>query len=79
MNQDNYPRSSWYAPPPPHAAPRQSPQTPQKPRKPHTGLKVTMISICVLLLLVASVYVFSDSFGLHWSVRGSAGAFVTLM
>lgn len=66
MNQDNLPRSSWYAPSAPAAAQKAPP--PQK-KKQHTTLKVTAITVCVLLLLVASVYVFSDSFGLHWSVR----------
>ena len=65
MNQDNLPRSSWYAPPAPAAAQKAPP--PRK--KKHTALKVTAITVCVLLLLVASVYAFSDSFGLHWSVR----------
>ena len=65
MNQDNLPRSSWYAPHAPAAAQKAPP--PRK--KKHTALKVTAITVCVLLLLVASVYAFSDSFGLHWSVR----------
>ena len=65
MNQDNLPRSSWYAPPAPAAAQK----TPPPRKKKHTALKVTAITVCVLLLLVASVYAFSDSFGLHWSVR----------
>ena len=65
MNQDNLPRSSWYASPAPAAAQKAPP--PRK--KKHTALKVTAITVCVLLLLVASVYAFSDSFGLHWSVR----------
>ena len=65
MNQDNLPRSSWYTPPAPAAAQKAPP--PRK--KKHTALKVTAITVCVLLLLVASVYAFSDSFGLHWSVR----------
>ncbi len=65
MNQDNLPRSSWYTPPAPAAAQK----TPPPRKKKHTALKVTAITVCVLLLLVASVYAFSDSFGLHWSVR----------
>ena len=65
MNQDNLPRSSWYASPAPAAAQKAPP--PRK--KKHTALKVRAITVCVLLLLVASVYAFSDSFGLHWSVR----------
>ena len=68
MNQDNLPRSDWYAPPRPAAAPAPR-QQPQPPRKKHTGVKVAAISVCVLLLLVASVYAFSDSFGLNWSFR----------
>lgn len=74
MNQDNLPRSDWYAPPRPVAP--QSAQTPpqqQKVKKPRTGMKIAAITVCVLLLLVASVYAFSDSFGLHWSVRTGDG------
>ena len=53
------PRRTAYAPYPPY------PPTAQ--RKKHTGLKITAIAVFVLLVLVASVYVFSD--GLNWSVR----------
>ncbi len=69
MNQDNYPRSDWYAPRPSAAAPMQQPA----PRKKHTGMKIAAITVCVLLLLVASVYAFSDSFGLRWQVRQDDG------
>ena len=65
MNQDNYPRSDWYARPAPAAAQK----APPPPKKKHTALKAAAITVCVLLLLVASVYAFSDSFGLHWTVR----------
>ena len=70
MSQDNFPRSDWYAPA--RAAAPLSPHTqPRQPqRKRHTGLKIASIALCVLLLLVASVYAFSDSFGLHLSFRG---------
>ena len=67
MNKDSFPRSDWYAPPR-SAAPAAAP-TQQRAKKKHTGLKVTAISVCVLLLLVASVYAFSDSFGRNWTVR----------
>ncbi len=81
MNQDNLPRSDWYAPPQRSAPPRlrqtpgapgaPSPEANQQPlrRKSRPGLKITMISLCVLLLVAASVYLFSDSFGKGWSFR----------
>ena len=69
MNQDYYPRSDWYAPPPARAAAPASAPAQRPPRKKHTGIKVAAITVCVLLLLVASVYAFSDSFGLHWTFR----------
>lgn len=71
---DNYTRSEWYAPrtpsapPAPFTAPAQ--QKPAKSR--HTGLKIAAVSVCALLLLVASVYVFSDSFGLNLPFRVSS-------
>ena len=74
MNQDNSCRSDWYAPPRRAAAPPPPPPPPIPPRKKHTGLKVAALSVCVLLLLVASVYAFSDSFGLHWPFRAPAEA-----
>ena len=77
MNQNNHSRSDWYAPPPPRQA--QAPYAPQQPRraqasytpqppraaapKNHTGARIAGIVVCVLLVLVASVYLFSDSFG----------------
>ena len=69
MNQDNFPRSDWYAAPSAPAAPQPQRAAPRAPRKKHTGMKIAAISVCVLLLLVASVYAFSDSFGLHLSFR----------
>ena len=71
MNQDNFPRSDWYAAPVMRSAPRPQPQP--APRKKHTGVRVAAITAVVLLLLVASVYAFSDSFGLHWSFREYSG------
>ena len=70
MNQDNYSRSEWYAPPACHpappprrpAAPGSAPRQSQ-PRARHAGAKIAGIVVCVLLVLVASVYAFSDSFG----------------
>ncbi len=67
MNQDNYPRSDWYAARP--AAPR--PAAGMAPiRRSHTGAKVAGIIVCVLLVLVASVYVFSDHFGFIKPIEG---------
>ena len=75
MNQDNYPRSDWYArpaPPPPRQAPQQPPQAqyppqaPAQPRRRRTGARLAGIIACVLVVLVGSVYAFSDTFGLHW-------------
>ena len=71
---DNYTRSEWYAPRTPSAPPvpftAPAPQKPAKSR--HTGLKIAAVSVCALLLLVASVYVFSDSFGLNLPFRVSS-------
>ncbi len=66
MNQDNYSRSEWYAPPAYRPAPQQRStaapqQRPPKPRR--TSAKVAGIVVCVLLVLIASVYAFSDTFG----------------
>ena len=79
MNNDDLPRSSWYdRPQSAQIMPQQSPQasrsTPDPARTPlqrksRTGLKIAMISLCVLLLVAASVWVFSDSFGKGWSFR----------
>ena len=73
MNQDNYPRSDWYAPrraPQPQPQPRPQPQyRPQPQKKKHTGMKVTAITLCVLLLIVASVYAFSDALDGGWTFR----------
>ena len=71
MNNDQLPRSDWYAP---RRAAAPAPLPPaQKPKKKHTGAKITAIVLCVLLLVVASVYAFSDSFGLNWSFRRGSG------
>ena len=80
MNQNNYPRSDWYAPPPrqapqpprqmqaPYAPRQQRAAAPQSaPPKKHTGARIAGIVVCVLLVLVASVYLFSDSFGVSFS------------
>ena len=50
-------RSAWYGDNY-SAQPRRQPQT-AKPRKKHRGLKITMIILCVLVLIVGSVAVFS--------------------
>ena len=59
MNPNEFERSDWYAPA--HRAPA-PPQPQPKKRKPHTALKVVSLSLCAVLLLVASVYAFSDAF-----------------
>lgn len=67
MNQDNLPRSSWYAPaqtPEAQAAPAR-----KQKRKVHTGVKIASITLCVLLLIAASVYLFSGEEGRLWSFR----------
>ena len=69
MNPNDSTRSDWYAPAR-TTPPAQQPPQPKK-KKPHTGLKVVSLTLCVLLLLVASVYAFSDSFGLDLSWRRS--------
>lgn len=71
MNPNEFERSDWYAPA--HRAPA-PPQPQPKKRKPHTALKVVSLSLCAVLLLVASVYAFSDAFGVRWfSRRGDGG------
>lgn len=50
------------------------PEAPKKPRKKHTGLKVTMIVLCVLVLIVGSAAFFSDGFGFDEDIRGSISA-----
>lgn len=67
MNQDNYPRSDWYAAAP--SSPAGDGARP--PRKTHTGAKIAGIVACVLVVLVGSVYVFSDRFGARWWIRGA--------
>lgn len=47
-----YKRSDWYS------------QSAAKPKKKRTGLKIASIIVCVLVLIVASVYAFSDHFGI---------------
>ncbi len=69
MNQDNYSRSEWYAPPAYHPAPQPRPAAPggapqqRAPKAHRTGAKIAGIVVCVLLVLIASVYAFSDDFG----------------
>lgn len=52
-----YPRSPWYDQSLPAAA---AAGGKKKPRKKRTGLKITAISLCVLILIVASAVAFSD-------------------
>ena len=64
---DNFPRSDWYGRPAPVAPPAAPAR--KSVRKPRAGVKVAAISALVLLVLVGSVYAFSDSFGLPRSAR----------
>ncbi len=50
---------AWYAPAQTEEA-KYTYRAPKKPRRKHTGMKVTMIVICVLVLIAGSVYIFSD-------------------
>ena len=69
MNQDNYPRSDWYTAAP--SAPAGGAPTARPPKKTPAWAKVVGIAACVLVILVGSVYVFSDRFGARWSIRGT--------
>ena len=70
MNQDNFSRSDWYGRPAPAAPPAQT-RPPVKKKRP--GVQITAISALVLLVLVGSVYAFSDRFGLTWLIRPERG------
>ena len=71
----------WYAPNLPKASPPETPaaqeapkplcETPSaapapKPRKKHTAMKVTMITVCVLILVVATALAFSEGMEPGW-------------
>lgn len=48
----------WYRP----AAAPEAPIPEKKPKKKHTGMKVTMIVVCVLVLITATALIFSDDY-----------------
>lgn len=67
MNQDNYPRSDWYAAPR-AAAPGAARATPQPVGK-RRGARIAGICACAVLVLLGGVAAFSDTLGLFPSVR----------
>ena len=67
MNQDNYPRSDWYAAPR-AAAPGAAGAKPQPVGK-RRGARIAGICVCAVLVLLGGVAAFSDSLGLFPSVR----------
>ena len=60
MNQDNYPRSDWYA----HAAPNAAPAAGGGPVKRHRGARIAGICVCAALVLLAGIYTFIRPFEL---------------
>ena len=75
-----YPRSAWYDQSLPNAsvgAAQTKNGASKKPRKKRTGLKIAAISACVLILIVASVLVFSDGklFSFDYFIRTPDGTY----
>ena len=74
MNQDNYPRSDWYASaaPNPQANPQASAQAPggapaPAPKKTRNAAKIVGIAACALVVVLGSVIVFSGR-GAGWNI-----------
>ena len=67
---DNFPKAPVT---PAHRAEQTPPQAPRKPRRKRTGMKVTMIVVCVLVLVVATALAFAEGgprFGFDYSISG---------
>ena len=77
MNNDDLRRSDWYAPPQRSASagsaqvPTALPPAAQQParKKKRVGLIITSITLGVLLLVAASAWLFSGTFGRSWTFR----------
>ena len=74
MNQDNYPRSDWYASAAPN--PQASAQAPggapaPAPKKTRNAAKIVGIAACALVVVLGSVIVFSGR-GAGWNIFAAA-------
>lgn len=86
MNQDNFPRSDWYAPPariqpyfPPPGGAAQQPRQPQPPRRRRrnrTAAKAIGIAACAVLVLAGGLYAFADRLGLRRDADGGRSDYI---
>lgn len=64
-----YPRNPWYD----QSLPARTSGREKKQRKPRTGVKITAIVLCVVVLIAASVLAFGNPADVQWYFRGADG------